>query len=37
MIDDLEIRLPLNAAGSEKTSFDLATLIEQGDLKDVRK
>jgi DsbC/DsbD-like thiol-disulfide interchange protein len=37
MIDDLEIRLPLNAASSEKTSFDLTSLIEQGDLKDVRE
>jgi hypothetical protein len=37
LIDDLEIRLPLNAAGSEKTSFDLSSLIEQGDLKDVRE
>jgi hypothetical protein len=37
MIDDLEIRLPLNAARSEKTSFDLSSLIEQGDLKDVRE
>jgi hypothetical protein len=37
MIDDLEIRLPLNASSSEKTSFDLASLIEQGDLKDVRE
>lgn len=36
-IDDLEIRLPLNASSSEKTSFDLASLIEQGDLKDVRE
>ena len=37
MIDDLEIRLPLNTVSSEKTSFDLSSLIEQGDLKDVRK
>jgi hypothetical protein len=37
LIDDLEIRLPLNAAGSVKTSFDLSSLIEQGDLKDVRE
>jgi len=37
LIDDLEIRLPLNASSSEKTSFDLASLIEQGDLKDVRE
>ena len=37
MIDDLEIRLPLNASSSEKTSFDLASLIEQGDMKDVRE
>jgi hypothetical protein len=36
-IDDLEIRLPLNAASSEKTTFDLTSLIEQGDLKDVRE
>jgi hypothetical protein len=37
LIDDLEIRLPLNASNSEKTSFDMASLIEQGDLKDVRE
>jgi hypothetical protein len=37
IIDDLEIRLPLNASSSEKISFDLASLIEQGDLKDVRE
>ena len=37
LIDDLEIRLPLNAASSVKTSFDLSSLIEQGDLKDVRE
>jgi hypothetical protein len=37
LIDDLEIRLPLNAARSVKTSFDLSSLIEQGDLKDVRE
>ena len=37
MINDLEIRLPLDAAGSEKTSFDLSSLIEQGDLQDVRE
>jgi hypothetical protein len=37
IIDDLEIRLPLNASSSEKTSFDLASLIEQGDLRDVRE
>jgi DsbC/DsbD-like thiol-disulfide interchange protein len=37
LIDDLEIRLPLNASSSEKTTFDLTSLIEQGDLKDVRE
>ncbi|MBO0861541.1 MAG: hypothetical protein J2P21_24235 [Chloracidobacterium sp.] len=37
LIDDLEIRLPLNASSSAKTSFDLASLIEQGDLKDVQE
>jgi hypothetical protein len=37
LIDDLEIRLPLNAARSEKTSFDLSSLIEQGDLKDIQE
>ena len=37
LIDDLEILLPLNAASSAKTSFDLSSLIEQGDLKDIRE
>jgi hypothetical protein len=37
LIDDLEIRLPLNVAISAKTSFHLSSLIEQGDLKDVRE
>jgi len=37
IIDDLEIRLPLNALSSEKTPFDLSSLVEQGDLKDVQE
>jgi len=36
MIDDLKIRLPLESGGLRKTSFDLASLIEEGDLTDVR-
>jgi hypothetical protein len=31
MIGDLEIRLPLDSGGLEKSSFDLASLIEEGD------
>jgi DsbC/DsbD-like thiol-disulfide interchange protein len=37
MIDDLEIRLPLDSGNPGKTSFDLASLIEEGDLTDVRE
>jgi hypothetical protein len=36
MIDDLEIRLQLESGGMGKESFDLASLIEEGDLTDVR-
>jgi hypothetical protein len=36
MVDDLEIRLPLDSGSLGKTSFDLASLVEEGDLMDVR-
>jgi Disulphide bond corrector protein DsbC len=37
MIDDLEIRLPLDSGSLEQNSFDLASLVEEGDLTDVRE
>jgi Disulphide bond corrector protein DsbC len=37
MIDDLMIRLPLDSGSAEKTDFDLASLIEEGDLADVHE
>jgi hypothetical protein len=37
LIDDLEIRLPLDSGSLGSASFDLAALIEEGDLADVRE
>jgi hypothetical protein len=37
MIDELEIRLPFDSGSLEQKSFDLASLIEEGDLTDVRE
>jgi DsbC/DsbD-like thiol-disulfide interchange protein len=37
MIDDLEIRLSLDSGNLGKTPFDLASLVEEGDLTDVRE
>jgi DsbC/DsbD-like thiol-disulfide interchange protein len=37
MVDDLEIRLPLDSAGANPAGFDLLQLVEEGDLSNLNE